>query len=146
MAVMSLPPAAALPILIGLTAGIYGCLAAMAVLPLSVEHMTLITVFVLNAHNLPQEGIIQAKSGINFVKTTLVRLAGCRADVPRGGLVAPARAGGGGGDFRRPAGMVFRMAVSAGLAGRDAEVVHENPRHVIGVMTLIGVDEGVQSG
>jgi spore maturation protein SpmB len=75
MEVMSLPPAAALPILIGLTAGIYGCLAAMAVLPLSVEHMTLITVFVLIAHNLPQEGIIQAKSGINFVKTTLVRLA-----------------------------------------------------------------------
>jgi hypothetical protein len=75
MEVMSLPPAAALPILIGLTAGIYGCLAAMAVLPLSVEHMTLITVFVLIAHNLPQEGIIQAKSGINFVKATLVRLA-----------------------------------------------------------------------
>jgi hypothetical protein len=75
MAVMSLPPAAALPILIGLTAGIYGCLAAMAVLPLSVEHMTLITVFVLIAHNLPQEGIIQAKSGIDFVKTTLVRLS-----------------------------------------------------------------------
>jgi len=75
MGVMSLPPAAALPILIGLTAGIYGCLAAMAVLPLSVEHVTLITVFVLIAHNLPQEGIIQAKSGINFVKTTLVRLA-----------------------------------------------------------------------
>jgi len=75
MEVVSLPPAAALPILIGLTAGIYGCLAAMAVLPLSVEHMTLITVFVLIAHNLPQEGIIQAKSGINFVKTTLVRLA-----------------------------------------------------------------------
>jgi hypothetical protein len=75
MGVVSLPPAAALPLLIGLTAGIYGCLAAMAVLPLSVEHMTLITVFVLIAHNLPQEGIIQAKSGINFVKTTVVRLA-----------------------------------------------------------------------
>jgi Fe2+ transport system protein B len=74
MAVMSLPPAAALPILIGLTAGIYGCLAAIAVLPLSVEHITLITIFVLIAHNLPQEGAIQAKSGINFVKTTLVRL------------------------------------------------------------------------
>jgi len=74
MEVMSLPAAAALPILIGLTAGIYGCLAAMAVLPLSVEHQTLITVFVLIAHNLPQEGIIQAKSGINFFKTTMVRL------------------------------------------------------------------------
>ena len=75
MAVMSLPPAAALPILIGLTAGIYACLAAMAVLPLSAEHMTLIAVFVLIAHSLPQEGIIQAKSGINFMKATLVRLA-----------------------------------------------------------------------
>jgi Fe2+ transport system protein B len=75
MGVMSLPPAAALPILIGLTAGVYGCLAALAVLPLSAEHMTLVTVFVLIAHSLPQEGIIQANSGINFVKTTLVRLA-----------------------------------------------------------------------
>ena len=46
----------------------------MAVLPLSVDHMTLVSVFVLIAHNLPQEGIIQAKSGINFVKTTLVRI------------------------------------------------------------------------
>ena len=75
MAVMSLPPAAALPILIGLTAGIYACLAATAVLPLSAEHMTLIAVFVLIAHSLPQEGIIQAKSGINFMKATLVRLS-----------------------------------------------------------------------
>jgi hypothetical protein len=75
MGLLSLPPAAALPILIGLTAGVYGCLAAMAVLTLSAEHMTLITVFVLIAHSLPQEGIIQAKSGINFIKTTLVRLA-----------------------------------------------------------------------
>jgi hypothetical protein len=44
------------------------------VLPLSVDHMTIITVFVLIAHSLPQEGIIQAKSGINFVKTTAARL------------------------------------------------------------------------
>jgi spore maturation protein SpmB len=74
MAVMSLPPAAALPILIGLTAGIYACLAAMAVLPFSADHMTLIAVFVLIAHNLPQEGLIQAKSGINFVKAVSIRL------------------------------------------------------------------------
>jgi len=75
MEVLSLPPSAALPILIGMTAGIYACLAAMAVLPLSTDHMTIIAVFVLIAHNLPQEGIIQARSGINFVKTTLVRIA-----------------------------------------------------------------------
>lgn len=75
MATLSLPPAAALPILIGMTAGVYGCLAAMAVLPLSVDQVTLVSVFVLIAHNLPQEGIIQSRSGIGFVKATLVRIA-----------------------------------------------------------------------
>ena len=75
MAILSLPPAATLPILVGILTGVYGCIAAMAVLPLAVDHMTIITVFVLIAHSLPQEGIIQAKSGINFVKTTVARLA-----------------------------------------------------------------------
>lgn len=75
MELLSLPPSAVLPLLIGMTVGVYACLGAMAVLPLSVDHITIITVFVLIAHNLPQEGIIQAKSGINFVKTTLVRIA-----------------------------------------------------------------------
>jgi len=74
MATLSLPPSAALPILIGMTAGVYASLAAMAVLPLSGDHLTIITVFILIAHNLPQEGIIQARSGIHFVKTTLVRI------------------------------------------------------------------------
>jgi len=75
MGVISLPPAAALPILVGLGAGIYACIAAMAMLPLSQEHMTIVTVFVLIAHSLPQEAIIQAKSGIGFLKSTGVRLA-----------------------------------------------------------------------
>ncbi len=75
MEVLRLPPSAALPLLIGMTAGVYASLAAMAVLPLSGDHITIITVFILIAHNLPQEGIIQAKSGINFVKTTIARLA-----------------------------------------------------------------------
>ena len=79
MEVLSLPPSAALPILIGMTAGVYASLAAMAVLPLSADHVTIITVFILIAHNLPQEGIIQAKSGINFVKTTLVRITAALA-------------------------------------------------------------------
>lgn len=75
MGILRLPAAAALPILIGLTAGVYGCLAAMAVLPLTAEHMTIVSVFVLIAHNLPQEGVIQARSGISFWKATAVRLA-----------------------------------------------------------------------
>ncbi len=75
MGILRLPAAAALPIVIGLTAGVYGCLAAMAVLPLTAEHMTIVSVFVLIAHNLPQEGVIQARSGISFWKATAVRLA-----------------------------------------------------------------------
>jgi hypothetical protein len=74
MAYLNLPAAAALPILLGMLTGIYGCIAAMAVLPLSVSEMTVIAVFVLIAHNLLQEGIIQAKSGIGFVRTTGTRL------------------------------------------------------------------------
>jgi Fe2+ transport system protein B len=76
---LGLPAAAALPIVIGALTGVYGCIAAMAVLSLSQAHMTVVAVFVLIAHNLPQEGIIQAKSGIPFVKTTLVRLAAAAA-------------------------------------------------------------------
>jgi Fe2+ transport system protein B len=72
---LSLPASAALPILIGVLTGVYGCIAAMAVLPLTVAQMTIIAVFVLIAHNLPQEGMIQARSGIHFLKSTLVRLA-----------------------------------------------------------------------
>ena len=75
MELLSLPAVAALPILIGMTAGVYGAIASMAVLPLSVDHMTIVTVFVLIAHNLPQEGVIQARSGIGFLKTTVTRLA-----------------------------------------------------------------------
>ncbi|MBW1778087.1 MAG: iron transporter, partial [Deltaproteobacteria bacterium] len=74
MAYLRLPASAALPILIGILTGVYGCIAAMAVLSFTVPEMTVIAVFVLIAHNLPQEGIIQAKSGIGFVKITLVRL------------------------------------------------------------------------
>ena len=102
MAVLSLPAAAALPILIGMTAGVYACLAAMAVLPLSVDQMTLISVFVLIAHNLPQEGIIQSRSGIGFMKTTCVRIAAAIAacgvvawclQADGGAVAAPASAG-----------------------------------------------------
>lgn len=105
MEVLSLPPAAALPILIGMTAGVYACLAAMAVLPLSVDHMTIVSVFVLIAHNLPQEGIIQAKSGVHFVKTTLVRIA---AAVATCGVIAWY--------LQADAGAAAAAAASAGLA------------------------------
>ncbi|MEI7637323.1 MAG: nucleoside recognition domain-containing protein [Syntrophus sp. (in: bacteria)] len=74
MGILHLPPAAALPLLIGMLANIYGGIAAMVVLPLNEGQMTLIGIFLLMAHNLIQEGIIQGQSGINPVKATLFRI------------------------------------------------------------------------
>lgn len=75
MQLMGLPPVAALPLLIGMLTGIYGGIAAMVVLPLTQAQMTLIAIFLLISHSLIQEGIIQAKSGINPIKATVFRLA-----------------------------------------------------------------------
>ena len=75
MGFLSLPDIAALPLLIGMLTSIYGGIAAMAVLPLNVGEMTLIAVFLLIAHNLIQEGIIQGKSGMGGAKATLFRIA-----------------------------------------------------------------------
>jgi hypothetical protein len=66
---------ATLPLLIGMLTGIYGGIAAMSVLPFSQDQMTLMAIFLLIAHNLIQEGIIQAKSGIHPLKATVFRLA-----------------------------------------------------------------------
>ncbi len=74
MSVISLPPIAALPIIIGLFTGIYGAVAAMMVLPFSMDQMTLIAIFLLISHNMIVEGAIQGKSGINPIKATLFRL------------------------------------------------------------------------
>jgi len=74
MKVLNLPPMAALPLVVGMLTGIYAGIAAMVVLPLTAEEMTLIAVFIMISHNLIQEAIIQAKSGLGAVKATLVRL------------------------------------------------------------------------
>ena len=71
---ISLPPEAVLPLVTGLFVGLYGGVAAMAVLPFSEGQMTLIAVFLLLSHNLVQEGIVQAKSGTSIAKITVVRL------------------------------------------------------------------------
>ncbi len=74
MELLNLPAMAALPLVIGMLSNLYGAIAAMAILPLTKEQMTLIAIFLLIAHNLIQEGIVQAKSGIHPVKATLFRL------------------------------------------------------------------------
>ncbi|WP_300671591.1 iron transporter [Desulfoluna sp.] len=74
MGILSLPPVAALPLIIGVLTGIYGAVAAMLVLPMAPEHMTLVAIFLLVSHNLIQESAIQGQSGIHPIKATLFRL------------------------------------------------------------------------
>ncbi|MGA9178220.1 MAG: nucleoside recognition domain-containing protein [Desulfobacterales bacterium] len=74
MNLLSLPPMAALPLIVGMLTGIYGGIASMVVLPLTNNEMTLIAIFLLISHNLIQEGIIQGQSGLNPFKATLFRL------------------------------------------------------------------------
>jgi spore maturation protein SpmB len=75
MGLLGLPSEAALPLGVGLLAGIYGAVAALAVLDLGMTATTLVAVFLLISHSLIQEGIVQARSGLPFFKATLVRLA-----------------------------------------------------------------------
>lgn len=98
MSWLSLPAMAALPLLIGTLTGIYGAIAAMVVLPFTKGQMTLIAIFLLIAHNLIQEGVIQGKSGLHPLKATLFRLIAATLTVmvaarfldvtPTAGLVA----------------------------------------------------------
>ncbi len=74
MKLVGLPSIAAVPLLVGMLAGPYGAIASMVVLPLTVGQMTLIAVFLLMAHNLIQEGIIQGNSGYHPLKATCARL------------------------------------------------------------------------
>ncbi|MFC1957367.1 nucleoside recognition domain-containing protein [Chloroflexota bacterium] len=74
MRLINLPPEAALPIISGMFISIYTAIAVMTALPFTQEQMTLIAVFILICHNLITEGIVQHKSGINIIKTTLFRI------------------------------------------------------------------------
>ena len=75
MGVIHLPAMAALPLLAGLLTGIYGAIAAMSVLPFTTQQMTMMAIFLLIAHSLIQEGVIQHRSGCPAWIATIVRLA-----------------------------------------------------------------------
>ncbi|MFA5906342.1 MAG: iron transporter [Desulfobacula sp.] len=62
---LSLPASAALVLIIGLFTGIYGTVAALSVMPFSIDQMTLIAIFTLISHNIIQESIVQGNSGLN---------------------------------------------------------------------------------
>ncbi len=74
MSLVNLPPEAFIPIIASIFADVYGGIAAMAVMNFSVAQMTLIMLFSAISHSLIIEGLIQARSGISFIKITIVRL------------------------------------------------------------------------
>ena len=65
MDILMLPASAVIPLIVGLFTGIYGAVAAMAVLPLTTSQMALIAIFLLISHGIVLESIVQGKSGIN---------------------------------------------------------------------------------
>ncbi len=75
MGTVHLPAKAAMPVLTGLLTGIYGGIASMAVLDFTLREATLIAIFLLISHALPQESAIQGQSGINPLKAAGIRLA-----------------------------------------------------------------------
>ena len=74
MNLISLPASAALVLIAGLFTGIYGTVAALSVMPFSMDHMILMAVFTLISHNIIQESIVQGNSGINPFFAGLFRL------------------------------------------------------------------------
>jgi len=75
MSLINLPAAAALPIITAMVVSFYAAIAIMAVLPFTIGQMTLIALFIMIAHMLIMEGMIQHKSGFNIIKATLVRIS-----------------------------------------------------------------------
>ncbi len=75
MSLIHLPAAAAVVLVIGLFTGIYGTVAALSVMSFSMDHMVLIAIFTLISHNLIQEGLVQANSGLNFFVASGFRLS-----------------------------------------------------------------------
>jgi hypothetical protein len=74
MGLINLPGEAALPILTGALVSFYAAIAIITTLPFTLEQMTLIAVFLMVAHELIMEGIIQRKCGISITKIVLVRI------------------------------------------------------------------------
>jgi hypothetical protein len=71
---LNLPVIASLPLVIGMLTGLYAGIAAMSVLALTSDQMTVVAVFMLISHFFIQEGVVQAKSGLNPVMAVLGRL------------------------------------------------------------------------
>jgi hypothetical protein len=74
MALMNLPPQAALPLLSALFGSFYAAVGMMVVIPFTGPQLTLMAVFISIAHMLIMEGLIQHKSGIHIALISAIRL------------------------------------------------------------------------
>ncbi len=96
MGIWRLPGESALVLVSGWLVGIYGAVAAMAIMPLSAVQVTILSVLTLTAHNLPVESTVQHRTGTPWWLVTGVRLATAAllgwiiALVIAGGTSAPA--------------------------------------------------------
>lgn len=75
MGLFGLPGEAAVPLVVGWTAGVYGGIAAATTLPLTFAQLNVLAIMVLTAHNLPIESAIASRSGASGPRVSLVRLA-----------------------------------------------------------------------
>jgi len=74
MALINLPPQAALPIISALFSSFYAAVAMMVVIPFTHAQFILMAIFISIAHMLVVEGLIQHKAGINGAAITAIRL------------------------------------------------------------------------
>jgi len=74
MALINLPPQAALPIISALFSSFYAAVAMMVVIPFTHAQFILMAVFISIAHMVVVEGLIQHKAGINGFAITAIRL------------------------------------------------------------------------
>src|SRR5262245_60965730 len=75
MGLFGLPGEAAVPLVVGWTAGVYGGIAAATTLPFTFAQLNVLAIMVLTAHNLPIESAIASRSGASGPRVSLVRLA-----------------------------------------------------------------------
>jgi hypothetical protein len=74
MGLINLPPQAALPILLAIFTSFYAALGIIVVVPFSTEQVILLAIFIMIAHMLIVEGLIQHKSGMSLAKIDAIRL------------------------------------------------------------------------
>ena len=74
MGLFGLPGEAALPLVSGFFAGVYGGVAAASAITLTKVQMTVLAMIILVAHNLVVEGTIESRSGTSGLMVTAVRI------------------------------------------------------------------------